>query len=96
MSRGRPRGEEADDAVPAGERNERNGGGIVKRFMVIAATALMTLGGAGIATAAEPVGGPGFGQHVAAVAPEHPIQCGAGFGACVSAMARGESCPHTH
>jgi hypothetical protein len=71
----------------------------VKRFVAIAAMAALTvLGGAGIAEAAgaEPGGGPAFGQHMAGMAPEHPVEHGAGFGSCVSAMARGGPCPHTH
>lgn len=42
----------------------------------------------------SPGGGPAFGRHIASMAPEHPRDGGATFGACVSAMARGEVCPH--
>lgn len=68
----------------------------MKRFVVFSAAiagALMPLG----ARAMEhpsPGGGPEFGQHVASMAPEHPREHGRMFGQCVSAMARGEDCPH--
>jgi hypothetical protein len=41
--------------------------------------------------------GPGFGDHVSEMAPEHPRMHGHMFGECVSSMARGIDCPHhTH
>ncbi|KZK16593.1 hypothetical protein A3962_14655 [Meiothermus taiwanensis] len=42
----------------------------------------------------SPGGGPDFGKHVSGMAPEHPREHGAQFGACVSSMARGEGCVH--
>jgi hypothetical protein len=48
------------------------------------------------ATSPGPGDGPAFGRHVASVAPEHPREGGAEFGACVSTMARGEAWPHEH
>lgn len=49
----------------------------------------------GVASALPaPGGGAEFGQHVAAMAPEHPREHGSKFGACVSQMARGEVCSH--
>jgi hypothetical protein len=65
----------------------------------LVAVAALTLG-LMVATAAPalaqeviPGGGNAFGQHVAGMAPEHAIQHGAEFGACISAMARGLDCP---
>jgi hypothetical protein len=43
-----------------------------------------------------PGGSNAFGQHVASMAPEHAIEHGADFGACVSTMARTGTCPHAH
>jgi hypothetical protein len=75
--------------------------GIVMSRRLVAVAAL-TLG-LMVATAAPalaqeviPGGGNAFGQHVAGMAPEHAIQHGAEFGACISAMARGLDCPHNH
>lgn len=70
----------------------------MRRFVTIAATAaLVVLGGPRIAEATEPEpgAGPAFGQHVAGMAPEHPVEHGDGFGSCVAMMARGE-CLHAH
>ena len=68
----------------------------MKRSVLVSLiVSVLTLGGAGTALAAEPAGGPAFGRHVAGMAPEHPIEHGAHFGACVSAMAR-TGCPHQH
>ncbi len=71
----------------------------MKRFVVVAVTAaLTTLGGTGMAAAAEPAQGmaPALGQHVAAMAPAPAIAHGADFGSCVAMMAQGAPCPHTH
>lgn len=53
---------------------------------------------AGTAFAAEPSPGhgPAFGHHAASMAREHARDGGQHFGACISAMARGETCPHAH
>ena len=39
-----------------------------------------------------PQPGPGFGQHIEMMAPEHPQLHGVGFGHMVSSMAQGNSC----
>ena len=70
----------------------------MRKHLIAAATAAILLGslGTGIAAAEPPTpgGGPAFGQHVASMTPDHPQDHGAMFGECVSAMARGEGCPH--
>lgn len=49
----------------------------------------------GAATAAAaPRGGPEFGQHVAEMAPDHPVDHGRDFGNCVSQLARTGHCEH--
>jgi len=68
----------------------------MKRLVVLSITiagALAPLGAQAMDHPA-PGGGPAFGQHVASMAPEHPREHGRMFGECVSAMARGEDCPH--
>ena len=72
---------------------------MLRRLIGTAAlTAALLVGAAAPAFAEDvtPGGGNQFGQHVAGMAPEHAIAHGADFGACVSAMARGLPCPHTH
>jgi hypothetical protein len=65
---------------------------------LLAAVVALAVAAAGVGTAgAEPVapgGGSAFGEHVAAMAPEHPQAHGADFGACVSTMATTGACPH--
>jgi hypothetical protein len=56
----------------------------------------LVAGSAGTALAAEATPGPGFGKHVSEMVPEHPRDHGRTFGECVSAMARGGVCDHTH
>lgn len=58
-----------------------------RSILVSLIVSVLTLGGVQTSLAAEPAGGPAFGQHVAGMAPEHAIEHGARFGACVSAMA---------
>lgn len=67
-----------------------------RRLLVVSMVGgLLLMGGAGGPQAHEMMSGPGFGTHVSEMAPDHPRADGAEFGACVSAMARGESClPH--
>lgn len=49
----------------------------------------------GTATAAPtPGGGPDFGQHVADMAPIHPVDHGREFGRCVSELASTGVCSH--
>ena len=49
----------------------------------------------GIAAAAPaPGGGPEFGQHVAGMAPAHPVDHGRDFGRCVSELATTGTCNH--
>jgi hypothetical protein len=68
----------------------------------VVGVAVMTVGlvlgvaAPGVAQDVAPGGGNDFGQHVADMAPEHAIAHGADFGACVSAMARGQECRHAH
>ena len=65
----------------------------------LALVTVLTLGAGTRVLASEPSpgGGPSFGQHAASMAPEHPLELGgADFGACVSALASGETCPHSH
>ncbi len=68
----------------------------IKLLVVPIVVGALVAAGAGQALAADvrPGGGPSFGQHVASMAPEHPRERGAEFGACVSAMVRGLECPH--
>ena len=42
----------------------------------------------------SPGGGPAFGQHVADMAPAHPIDHGRDFGRCVSDLATTGECSH--
>ena len=72
---------------------------MLRRLVGVAAlTAALLVGTAapGLAEDVTSGGGSAFGKHVAGMAPEHAIAHGADFGACVSAMARGLTCPHTH
>ncbi len=54
----------------------------------------VALFGFGFAQDMCPNPGPGFAEHVSSMAPEHPREHGSQFGACVSTMARGETCEH--
>ncbi len=47
-----------------------------------------------VAAEASPGGGPAFGQHVAGMAPAHPIDHGRDFGTCVSELAMTGECSH--
>ncbi len=72
---------------------------MTRRLIGVAALTVALLVGAAVPASGEnvaPGGGNDFGQHVAGMAPEHAVAHGADFGACVSAMARGLACPHTH
>lgn len=66
-----------------------------RRIIVVASLAGSLVGiGAAPALADEVTPSPAFGQHVSDMAPEHALEDGAAFGACVSAMAQGGDCPH--
>jgi len=72
---------------------------MIRRVVGVAALTVGLVVGVAAPALAEdvaPGGGNDFGQHVAGMAPEHAIDHGADFGACVSVMARGLACPHTH
>jgi hypothetical protein len=72
---------------------------MLRRLVGVAGLTVALLVGATAPALAEdvaPGGGSAFGQHVAGMAPEHAVAHGADFGACVSAMARGLACPHSH
>lgn len=69
----------------------------MRRSLVIAGIVLLGLLGSPVAVRADmpvPGGSSAFGQHVAGMAPEHPREHGAMFGACVSTMATTGNCPH--
>ncbi len=68
----------------------------MRRSLVAAAIApLGLLFGPPTAGADMPApGGSEFGQHIASMAPGHPRDHGPMFGACVSAMATTDNCPH--
>ncbi len=63
------------------------------RYVVIIAVAVVLAGvvvpSARAAGGSCPDPGPGFGEHIASMAPEHPLRGGGMFGHCVSAMASG-------
>jgi hypothetical protein len=40
--------------------------------------------------------GPGFGEHIRQMTPEHPREHGRMFGVCVATMATTGECPHGH
>lgn len=63
-------------------------------LMVSILAGSLLAGSAGTAFAEMPSPGPEFGAHVSGMAPEHPQHHGSMFGACVSAMARGDVCSH--
>ena len=66
-----------------------------RRLLVVSVmVGSLLAGSAGAALAVEVVPGPGFGAHISEMAPDHPREHGRMFGACVSAMARGEACSH--
>ena len=66
-----------------------------RKFLVVAALAGSLLGIGAVPALADGITpSPDFGQHVSDMAPEHAQTHGVAFGACVSAMARGASCPH--
>ncbi|MBI4301808.1 MAG: hypothetical protein HY664_04300 [Chloroflexi bacterium] len=69
-----------------------------KGFLVIAfLVAALFMATPVLADMPAPGDGPAFGQHVSGMAPQHPLEYGgAMFGACVSTMAQGDDCPHTH
>jgi hypothetical protein len=69
----------------------------MRRLIVVGLVLAASLVGVDPAGAHEvaPGGGSAFGQHVAGMAPEHARAHGPHFGACVSAMAQNEDCPHT-
>jgi hypothetical protein len=52
--------------------------------------ALSVLGSA--AAGPSPGGGPAFGEHVADMAPAHPVDLGRDFGGCVSELATTGEC----
>jgi len=68
----------------------------LRRYLIVSILAgSLVVGSAGAAFADMPSPGP-FGKHISAMAPEHPQDHGAEFGACVSTMARGGNCNHVH
>jgi hypothetical protein len=71
----------------------------LRRLVGVAGLTVALLDGAtapALADDVAPGAGNAFGQHVTGMAPEHAVAHGADFGACVSAMARGLACPHSH
>ena len=67
-----------------------------RNLLAVAAAMSLFLG---VATSAlgdsdNAAGAADFGQHVAAMAPDHPQDHGQMFGECVSMMAREGTCPH--
>lgn len=64
--------------------------------MTVSAALAAAWAGPALAADPSPGAGPAFGRHIASMAPEHPREGNAAFGACVSAMARGQACPHGH
>ena len=64
--------------------------------VAFALSASLTIPLAAQASEPAPGGGSAFGQHVSSMAPEHPREFGAQFGACVSLIARGLPCGHAH
>lgn len=68
----------------------------MRRKLIVTATLAASLLGIGAspALADDVAPSPAFGQHVSAMVPQHPLEGGATFGACVSMMATGAGCPH--